>query len=76
MAEELHMSTTIVALSGGEDFELIFTIPLAQLDELRTLENIRIIGHITEASAGCFLVTPDGTELRLIAQGWPQEQAE
>ena len=76
MAEELHMSTTTVALNGGEDFELIFTVPLAQLDELRTLEGIRIIGHITEASAGCFLVAPDGTELRLIAQGWPQEQAE
>ena len=76
MAEELHMSTTTVALSGGEDFELIFTVPLAQLDELRTLEGIRIIGHVTEASAGCYLVAPDGTELRLIAQGWPQEREE
>lgn len=74
MAEELHMSTTTVALNGGEDFELIFTVPLSQLDKLKEIEGIHIIGHVTEPGQGCYLVTPDGAELRLRAQGWPEEE--
>lgn len=76
MAEELGMSTTMVALNGGEDFELIFTVPLAELDTLRKLEGVHVIGHVTEASAGNYLVTGDGTEIRLKAQGWPEPEAE
>lgn len=76
MAEELHMSTTTVAMNGGEDFELIFTVPLAELDRLKELEGIHIIGHITTPGQGCYLVTPDGTELQIRAQGWPEEERE
>ena len=74
MAEELKMSTTTVAMNGGEDFELIFTVPLAELDRLKELEGIHIIGHVTPETQGCYLVTPDGAELRLRAQGWPEEE--
>lgn len=73
MAEELGMSTTTVALSGGEDFELIFTLPLGELDRIRSLEGVHVIGHVTEAGQGCYLVTPDGAEIKLRAQGWPEE---
>ena len=76
MAEELNMSTTTVAMNGGEDFELIFTIPLAELDRLKELDGIHIIGHVTSPRQGCYLVTPDGAELRLRAQGWPDEAEE
>lgn len=75
MAEELKMSTTTVAMNGGEDFELIFTVPLAELDRLKKLEGVHIIGHVTPEAQGCYLVTPDGAELRLRAQGWPEEEA-
>lgn len=74
MAEELKMSTTTVAMNGGEDFELIFTVPLSELDRLKELEGIHIIGHVTPETQGCYLVTPDGAELRLRAQGWPEEE--
>ena len=74
MAEELKMSTTTVAMNGGEDFELIFTVPLADLDRLKELEGIHIIGHVTPETQGCYLVTPDGAELRLRAQGWPEDE--
>ena len=76
MAEELNMSTTTVAMNGGEDFELIFTVPLAELDRLKELDGIHIIGHITAPGQGCYLVTPDGAELQLRAQGWPDAEAE
>ena len=76
MAEELNMSTTTVAMNGGEDFELIFTVPLAELDRLKELDGIHIIGHITAPGQGCYLVTPDGVELQLRAQGWPDTEAE
>lgn len=74
MAEELKMSTTTVAMNGGEDFELIFTVPLAELDRLKELEGVHIIGHVTPETQGCYLVTPDGAELRLRAQGWPEDE--
>ena len=62
------MSTTMVALNGGEDFELIFTVPLAELDTLRRIEGIHVIGHVTEPEAGNYLVTTDGAEIRLRAR--------
>ena len=76
MAEELNMSTTTVAMNGGEDFELIFTVPLAELDRLKELDGIHVIGHITAPGQGCYLVTPDGAELKLRAQGWSEESSE
>lgn len=70
MAEEFNLNVTTVALSGGEDYELLFTLPLGSLDEVRRIEGLRIIGHITEPSLGSSLITRDGGEIALRAQDW------
>lgn len=74
MAEEFNLNVTTVALNGGEDYELLLTIPLGQLDQIKDIEGLHVIGHITEASLGNCLVARDGSEIELRAQGWtPQE---
>ena len=70
MAEELNMNVTTCALNGGEDYELLFTVPLADHDRVSQLEDVHVIGHITKESFGCNLVTRDGQEFELKAQGW------
>ena len=70
MAEELNMNATVCALSGGEDYELLFTAPLAQYDLLTSLPDIKVIGHTTPDSEGCRLTTRDGNSFELKAQGW------
>lgn len=71
MAEELNMNLVTAALNGGEDYELLFTVPLADHEKVDKLSGIRIIGYITEADKGCALITRDGeTEIPLRAQGW------
>ncbi len=70
MAEQFNMNVTTVALNGGEDYELLFTIPLHQHEKVVHQKGIRVIGHITSADAGKYLITPDGTEIELQAQGW------
>lgn len=70
MAETFNMNVTTVALNGGEDYELLFTVPLHLHDQMNKLEGVRLIGHITPAEQGCYLVTRDGQEMQLRAQGW------
>ena len=70
MAEELNMNATVCALSGGEDYELLFTVPLADYDKLLTIEEISIIGHTCPPGEGHSLVTRDGNTFELKAQGW------
>ena len=70
MAEELNLNVSTCALNGGEDYELLFTVPLAQNDTVSALEDIRVIGYITEPDKGCALITRDGGEHSLKAQGW------
>lgn len=70
MAEELNLNVSTCALNGGEDYELLFTVPLALNDTVSALEDIRVIGYITEAEKGCSLITRDGGEHVLKAQGW------
>ena len=70
MAEELNMNLVTAALNGGEDYELLFTIPLADHDAVARIEEIRIIGYVTNESEGCAMITRDGGELPLRAQGW------
>ena len=69
MAEEFNMNLTTCALNGGEDYELLFTVPLAEYEKVQDIEGIRLIGHITKPEQGCFLVTRDGQEFQLKAQG-------
>lgn len=70
MAEELNMNLVTAALNGGEDYELLFTVPLTDHDRVKAIDGVRVIGYITEASEGCALVTRDGQTMPLRAQGW------
>ena len=70
MAEELNMNVTTCALNGGEDYELLFTIPLTDHDKVAAMKGVKVIGHITKAELGCGLITRDGQEFELKAQGW------
>ena len=70
MAEELNMNVTTCALNGGEDYELLFTIPIGDHEKIQQIEDVKLIGHITNASLGHVLVTRDDQEFVLKAQGW------
>lgn len=70
MASELNMNLVTAALNGGEDYELLFTVPLEMHEKLQETDGIRIIGHITKPELGCALITRNGTEMELRAQGW------
>lgn len=70
MAEELNMNVSTCALNGGEDYELLFTVPLELNDAVAQLQDVHVIGYITEPEKGLSLVTRDGAEHPLKAQGW------
>lgn len=70
MAEELNMNVTTCALNGGEDYELLFTVPIGDYDKISKMEDVKLIGHITKESLGKILVTRDDNEFELKAQGW------
>ncbi|NDW18422.1 thiamine-phosphate kinase [Dysgonomonas sp. 216] len=70
MAEQFNMNVTTVALNGGEDYELLFTVPLHMHDKVSKLKGVHLIGHITKEGLGCMLETRDGAEMQLKAQGW------
>ena len=70
MAEELNMNVTTCALNGGEDFELLFTVPIADHEKVAAMKEVRVIGHIVSDSMGLALITRDGVEMELKAQGW------
>ena len=70
MAEELNLNVTTCALNGGEDYELLFTVPIGDHEKIQQLEDVRLIGHITQESLGHILVTRDDQEFELKAQGW------
>lgn len=73
MAEELHGDPVVAALNGGDDYELLFTVPLSQQNEIFGL-GIDVIGHITENGSGAMLVTPDDQEIPIQAQGWTSHE--
>ena len=68
--EEFKMDSTLVALSGGEDYELLFTIDQNDFEKIKGNPNLTIIGHMTDASMGANLVSRDGAQIPLTAQGW------
>lgn len=70
MAEELGMNLVTAALNGGEDYELLFTVPLHYHEQIEKLPGVKLIGHITKPSLGCAMITRDGAEIPLRAQGW------
>lgn len=70
MAEEFNMNLTTCALNGGEDYELLFTVPITEHEKISSIKGVKLIGHITRPELGCALVTRDGQEFELKAQGW------
>lgn len=70
MAEELNLNVTTCALNGGEDYELLFTVPIGDHSKIELLDDVKLIGHITKESLGHVLVTRDDNEFELKAQGW------
>lgn len=69
-AEEFNMNLTTCAMNGGEDYELLFTVPIGDHEKIETMEGVRQIGYITKENLGKFLITRDGQEFELKAQGW------
>ena len=69
MAEELNMNVTTCALNGGEDYELLFTVPISDHEKISQMEGVKLIGHITKPELGCALICRDGNEFELKAQG-------
>lgn len=69
-AEEFNMNLTTAAMNGGEDYELLFTVPLELHDLIEGVEDVHVIGHVCDKSLGMNLVTRDGQEFGLKAQGW------
>ena len=70
-AEEFNLNVTTAAMNGGEDYELLFTVPLAQHELIQQIAGVRLVGHITDEKLGCAMITRDGnSEVTLKAQGW------
>ena len=69
MAEQFNMNLS-TALNGGEDYELLFTVPLTVHDKVSEMKGVKVIGHITRPELGNYLVGRDGGEVELKAQGW------
>ena len=76
MAEELNLNVITCALNGGEDFELLFTIPIADHEKVAAMKDVRVIGHIVSDSMGLALITRDGAEMELKAQGWTAQNGQ
>lgn len=76
MAEELNMNLVTAAMNGGEDYELLFTVPLHCHEAIKKIPGVKVIGHCTKPELGTYLVTRDGAELQLRAQGWNPLAAE
>ncbi len=70
MAEEFGMNLVTAAMNGGEDYELLFTVSLADHEKVAAMKTAKIIGRITKPELGCFMETRDGNELPIRAQGW------
>jgi len=73
LAEELNIDPVVAALNGGEDYELLFTVPLHRQNDLAGIPGTEIIGHMVPESKGCALITPDGQEIAITAPGWGTE---
>ena len=70
MAEELNMNVTTCALNGGEDYELLFTVPIGDHEKIEMIDDVKLIGHITRKELGMMLISRDNQEFELQAQGW------
>jgi thiamine-monophosphate kinase len=74
LAEEFNIDPITPALNGGEDYELLFTIPLEMLEKIKLIPSVKIIGHMTSSGSGNFIAGDDGSEVELTGQGWGQNK--
>ena len=72
-AEEFSMNVTTCAMNGGEDYELLFTVPIGDLQKIEQIEGVKMIGYITKPELGAQLITRDNQEFEIKAQGWQHE---
>lgn len=72
LAEEFNIDPIVPALNGGEDYELLFTVPLEMLDRIKSLPAVKLIGHMTAKDSGNYIAGDDGSEVELTAQGWKE----
>ena len=70
MLKEFNLDPSVCALSGGEDYELLFTVNQSDFEKINTMTEVKVIGHITEKSLGAKTVYPQGEEIEIKAQGW------
>lgn len=70
MAEEFNMNMVTAAMNGGEDYELLFTVPLTDNEKVEKLEGVKVIGYVTDPNLGAAMITRDGQEMPIRAQGW------
>jgi thiamine-monophosphate kinase len=70
IAMEFKIIPSVAALSGGEDYELLFTIGQQDYEKIKDMEDISIIGYMTDPSEGKAMITPDGKQVEITAQGW------
>jgi thiamine-monophosphate kinase len=70
VCEEFNLDSTTIALAGGEDYELLFTINQDDYDKIKGNPNLTVIGHITDAASGAHIITRGGEKIALQAQGW------
>ncbi|MCX4358132.1 MAG: thiamine-phosphate kinase [Rikenellaceae bacterium] len=73
LGEQIGVDPVMAALNGGDDYELLFTVPVDRYEDVLRIGGIDVIGHLTAPEKGAALVTPDGSEIRLTAQGWVVE---
>ena len=72
LAEEFNVDPMTPALNGGEDYEMLFTVPLEQVEKVKLIQSVKIIGHMTSSCSGNYIVGDDGSEVEITAQGWKE----
>jgi thiamine-monophosphate kinase len=73
LAEEFNIDPVTPALNGGEDFELLFTVPLEMFEKIKMIESVKVIGHITASGSGSYIAGDDGSEVEITGHGWGQQ---
>jgi thiamine-monophosphate kinase len=72
LAEEFNIDPMTPALNGGEDYEMLFTIPLELVEKIKMIQSVKVIGHMTSSGSGNYIVGDDGSEVEISAQGWKE----
>jgi thiamine-monophosphate kinase len=72
LAEVFNIDPMVPALNGGEDYEMLFTIPLELVDKIKMIQSVKVIGHMTSSGSGNYIVGDDDSEVEILAQGWKE----